>query len=100
MLKRLRFLQLMVGLCLLLFAVVVQPIFAQDTNASVINMWEGLNVRSAPDADASIIGELPGRTPVLILTRTRDNIWFQVQMPDGQLGWAAAGYFNLDVEIW
>ncbi|MAU13520.1 MAG: hypothetical protein CL607_27125 [Anaerolineaceae bacterium] len=75
-------------------------IAAQDSNASVIDMWEGLNVRSAPDGGASVIGELAGRTPVTILTRTRDNAWFQVQMPDGQLGWAAAGYFDLKVEIW
>lgn len=74
---------------------------AQETaNARVIDMWEQLNVRAEPANQAAVVAEVAGRTPLTVLTRTRDNRWYQVQLAGGEVGWAAAGYITLDGEIW
>ncbi len=68
---------------------------AQAPNARVIDMWEQLNLRSAPDNGASVVAELPGRTPLTVNGRTRDNRWYQVQTAGGLTGWVGAGYVEL-----
>ncbi|QPC84504.1 SH3 domain-containing protein [Phototrophicus methaneseepsis] len=69
-------------------------------HGTVIDMWENLNVRAQPDSDSAIVAELAGGTSVPVQARTRDNVWFQIQLADGQSGWVSAGYITLDGEIW
>lgn len=68
---------------------------AQTSNARVIDMWEALNMRSAPADDAAVVAELPGRTPLFVSGRTRDNRWYAAQTQDGISGWVASGYVEL-----
>jgi uncharacterized protein YgiM (DUF1202 family) len=68
---------------------------AQEANARIINMWEMLNVRAAPSSDAEVIGELAGKTPLIVLARSQDNRWFQVQRLDGLSGWVGSGFVEL-----
>lgn len=77
------------------------PIAAQfSPNAAVIDMWEQLNLRAAPDRAAAVVVELPGETPVLVLARTSDNVWFRLRTAEGVEGYAAAGFIALDVPLW
>lgn len=68
---------------------------AQEANARVNNMWEMLNLRAAPASDAAVIKELAGKTPLIVLARTQDNAWFQVQTLDGLSGWVDSGFVEL-----
>jgi uncharacterized protein YraI/lysophospholipase L1-like esterase len=68
---------------------------AQEANARVINMWEMLNMRAAPSSDAEVVGELAGRTALIVLARSRDNRWFQVQTLEGLSGWVGSGFVEL-----
>jgi SH3-like domain-containing protein len=58
-------------------------------------MWEALNMREAPSDDAAVVAELPGRTPLLVTHRTRDNRWYAAQTESGVSGWVASGYVEL-----
>lgn len=71
---------------------------AQGANATVIDMANTLNVRTAPTGSAAIIAELPGSSPVVVIGRTPTNRWYQIQTPDGAIsGWAASDFINLNV---
>lgn len=49
-----------------------------------------VNVRSGPGLNYPVIGSLPPTTPLLILGRTADQSWWQLQLPGNQTGWVAA----------
>lgn len=83
----------LLGLMLLMSAL---PLVAQETNGRVISMWGTLNVRANPASTAPMVGELTGGTPLLVLGRTRTNIWYQIQTTDGLSGWVSAAYVDLN----
>ena len=77
-------------------SIMAQPARAQtELPAEVMRMSSTLNLRSAPDRDASILAELSGGTPLLALSRSRDGAWLQLRTQDGIVGWAAQGFIAL-----
>lgn len=82
-------------ICLMFILSSLMVVQAQDANARVINMWEMLNMRSAPSSGAEVVGELAGRTPLNVLARSQDNRWFQVQTLEGLSGWVGSGFVEL-----
>ncbi|MDQ7027171.1 MAG: SH3 domain-containing protein [Anaerolineae bacterium] len=58
-----------------------------------------LNVRTAPSVDGSLMMRLPINTRIQAIGRSSDNAWLKAQLSDGTLGWLAAAYVALDVDI-
>lgn len=86
---------LLMSIFLLLTASLV---FAQDGNATVIDMAETLNVRAEPSGRAAIVGEIPGGASVNVIGRNSSNRWYQITSLDGAItGWVASGFVNLRV---
>ncbi len=55
---------------------------------------ERLNLRSGPGTDRPVVAALTRGQEVQLLDRSSDGVWFQVQTPSGQQGWAAARYLQ------
>lgn len=58
-----------------------------------------LNVRTAPSTESSLMIRLPINTRIQAIGRSADNVWIQAQLSDGTLGWLAAAYVALEVDI-
>jgi uncharacterized protein YgiM (DUF1202 family) len=84
---------ILIVLLLLLSVVAVQGQTA--ANAQVEDNWATLNLRTEPSVNAPIIVELPAGSPLIVLARTADNRWYQVQTLEGQTGWVATTYVDL-----
>jgi uncharacterized protein YgiM (DUF1202 family) len=82
-------------LIVLLLLLSVAAVYGQTPNAQVEDNWATLNLRSEPSVNAPIIVELPAGSPLIVLGRTADNRWYQVQTVDGQSGWVATSYVKL-----
>lgn len=75
-------------------------VFAQNGNATVIDMAENLNVRSGPSGRAGIVGEVTGRSAINVIARISTNRWYQITTLDGSLtGWVASGFVELTVAL-
>src|SRR5690349_13150525 len=68
---------------------------AQTANAQIESGWTNVNLRSEPNRNGAVIVELTGDTPLIVLVRTEDYIWYQAQTLDGQTGWIASRYVQL-----
>lgn len=75
----------------LLFSLLVQPVFAQQTGT--VSAGITLNVRSGPGANNSIIGRVSGGTALQILETDASGAWLRVTSSafSGE-GWVAAAY--------
>jgi uncharacterized protein YraI len=49
-----------------------------------------VNIRSGPGPDFEIVSRLPEGQTRPIVGRTEDSSWWQVALPEGDLGWIAA----------
>jgi uncharacterized protein YraI len=58
---------------------------------------DGANVRSGASTDYRIITSLFEGDTVKILGRFRDESYYQVQLPNGEVGWIAAGAVDADL---
>lgn len=60
---------------------------------------DGLNLRAAPGANATILGLLGQGTELEIQGRSENLKWLQVRLPGGAQGWVYAEYVNTQVVI-
>ena len=58
-----------------------------------------LNVRATPSTNGSLIMRLPINTRFQAIGRSADNAWIQAQLRDGAIGWLAAAYVSLEIDI-
>lgn len=68
---------------------------AQEANAQIETGWTNINLRTEPSVNASVVAELGGGIPLIVLSRTADYIWYQAQTMEGQSGWLASRYVTL-----
>lgn len=54
-----------------------------------------INLRQTPGTAGEVITEVPELTALLIVGRTADNTWLQVQVATGEQGWVAAEYVDV-----
>jgi uncharacterized protein YraI/lysophospholipase L1-like esterase len=71
------------------------PASAQTANAQIETGWTNINLRTEPSANASVLAELSGGIPLIVLSRTADYIWYQAQTMEGLSGWIASRYVTL-----
>ncbi|MEL6404843.1 MAG: SH3 domain-containing protein [Chloroflexota bacterium] len=68
---------------------------AQEANARVNDMSGVLRVRSGPGVEFEVVGELAGRTPLIVSAKST-TLWYQIAAVDGSVeGWAASGFVTL-----
>jgi len=79
---------------LLLLALLVSLAQAQET-AVVNDMGSTLRLRAEPTTRADILAELQPHTPLLVLGRSEDGLWLQVNTPQGLTGWVLAEYTRI-----
>jgi uncharacterized protein YraI len=73
---------------------------APRTDSGTATATTALNIRSGPGVHHTVIGLMQnGQTLSLYGTRTADNQWVSVYMPNGSVGWVSARYVNLSVSI-
>lgn len=68
-------------------------------DARVLAMKNNLRLRAEPLEKTTIIGYLPPETPLKILSRTGDSLWFQVRTQDALTGWVDAAFIQLNIAI-
>lgn len=65
---------------------------APRTSISIYTL-RGVNVRTDPSLDASVISSLLQGRDYTAIGRLADNTWIQVMLEDGRVGWSSAQYF-------
>ncbi len=80
-----------------------RPLFASDTPtpttpafgscAAVVNY--NLNLRGGPSTGAAVLASIPFNTPLTILGRSADSVWWYTTY-QGQEGWVAGEYLTLE----
>jgi uncharacterized protein YraI len=87
-------------LIILLLAIFSAPVAAQVApNGQVKRMATTLRLRAAPFPTAEVIAELTAGTALTVHGRTFGDGWLNVETPDAQTGWVAAGYVELFVAL-
>jgi len=71
---------------------VAQTAVASIAPTAVVTGTPILNVRSGPDTGSTLVTTLNSGQIVLLQGRSTDNVWLQVRLPDGQLGWVSSLY--------
>jgi uncharacterized protein YraI len=88
---------LMLTLCILFLNALVAQ--AQDDAVSA-TVYQTVNVRSGPDTQYEIIGQLAEGDVVLVTGRDgAASRWLRVQLPDGQIGWVPNFVLIFDADI-
>jgi len=82
---------LSVILTLLTFGAVTAAAQTVSPPTGVVNT-AALNLRTAPDRFAPILRQMPGGTQALIIGENENESWFQLQLPDGTVGWASSEF--------
>jgi LysM repeat protein len=66
-----------------------------NTNsARVAANASGLRLREAPSSSAAVLMKLDALTPLTILRRSADGVWFEVSLTDGTKGWVMSQYVD------
>lgn len=73
--------------------VLVMGVTAQE--AQVLDMGSNLRLRAEPSTTSETLAFLPPRSPLIILSRSAGNSWYEVQTADGKRGWVNADYVNV-----
>ena len=58
-----------------------------------------LRLRAAPTTNSEILTLLQPATPLTILGVSEDRTWLHVQTADDQIGWVAAQYIDLNIDL-
>ncbi|MDQ3247650.1 MAG: SH3 domain-containing protein, partial [Chloroflexota bacterium] len=66
---------------------------------ATITISTGLNARSAPAINATVVTLLPNGARYRAISRSEDNQWVQVRLVDGSAAWVFAQYVSLDGAI-
>jgi LysM repeat protein len=54
----------------------------------------GLRLRKAPSTSAAVIVKLAEFTPLTILSKSEDGVWYEVKLADGTRGWVMVRYVD------
>lgn len=65
----------------------VPPVPTPPPDAVVVA--QALNLRAGPGSSYPVLGQLTANAPLDIIGQVKSLNWFQVQLPDGQVGWVA-----------
>ncbi len=76
-----------------------QPVAGGLAATAIITGTQVLNVRSGPDAAATVSTTLTAGQTVLLQGRNTDATWLQVRLPDGQLGWISSLYVQPTITV-
>jgi len=76
-----------------------QPVTAGLAATAVVTGAQVLNVRSSPNATATVSTTLTSGQTVLLEGRNPDATWLQVRLPTGQLGWVSSLYMQPTVTV-
>ena len=69
-------------------------------DVTVVETWDTLNVRAAPDGKAKVIGTLPSNaTGVELLDRDASGKWGRVNVGEGA-GWVALRFLKAQAPVW
>lgn len=81
--------------CLLaLFGGLASNAFMQELTGSVKPMGSAIRVRTAPRETSDTIDTLPSETNVVLISRTGDSRWLEVEAEDAR-GWVDASYIRI-----
>ena len=76
----------------------VQPPTALPS-AQVCATCARLRLRKTPGTMGQILAQLDAGTPLTIIGRTADSTWVQVVTRDGQDGWVATEYLDVNIDL-
>ncbi len=80
--------------------VIALPVGAQtNPDARVRAMDDVLRLRAAPSLNATVIALLAPLTPLSIIGVSLDRAWLQVEVSDGTLGWVAAEFVEVLLDL-
>ena len=80
-------------------AVATTPAATDGAASAMINTLLGSNVRPQPLDGAEPLETLAMGSVLPVTARSADNLWLQVQLADGQVGWILAATADLSVDI-
>lgn len=89
-------------LFLLLLGLSVTHVAAQTadfTDAIVAGMGMRLRLRDAPSLTSETLDVLDSGVKLMVVGRTTDSTWLQVRAPEGTVGWVAAAYLDVLVDL-
>ena len=75
------------------------PVAPTVTPTATVTGVLALNLRTGASTDNAIIITVPLGTPVVLLGRSYNSMWAEVQLPDGTVGWGEASAFTASVPI-
>lgn len=64
----------------------------------VVSSSVRLNLRNAPDRNASIVGKIEPQANVTVMARSADSAWLQVQSASGE-GWVSSEFVRLNGDV-
>lgn len=67
--------------------------------SAVISSQFGLNLRQEPNPASASITLLADSKTFPVVGRSEDGQWLQLQLADGNLGWAVSQYMNVDGDV-
>lgn len=71
----------------------------QIPEANVRENGTGLRFRDAPGLETEVLSNLEEFTPLRVMGRTSDNEWLQVQLEDNRIGWVAANFVDVNMDL-
>ena len=80
-------------------AVATTPAATDGAASAMINTLLGSNVRPQPLDGAEPLETLAMGSVLPVTARSADNLWLQVQLADGQVGWILAATADLSVDV-
>lgn len=67
------------------------------TVVGIVSAVQSINVRSAPDTNASVITALPAGTGVQVIGQNEDGSWYNIRiLDDGREGWMASRFIRVE----
>ncbi len=94
------FTRCLIVVLLLCLPVLVQavPLDLADATVSASTL-DGLRLRAAPSEEAAILEVLPAAAPLMLVGRDESGAWLQAYAPDGRVGWVAAAYVDVVLDV-
>lgn len=66
---------------------------------AVVSGAQGVNLREGPSSNFVILVTLDQGTPLFLIGRSADNLYYEVETLDGQTGWVYAPLVNVFIEV-
>lgn len=89
--------------CALVMALlIISPTLAQPApgGSVVTDLDQPLRLRQYPNTISQVLDLIPPGSPLILLGRSADNLWLNVQTPTNTVGWVFAEHVVLNVDIY